>query len=139
MDTQAGGMSAMTRGLAGYIRRVADAVGVTADGVTHEVSDTATAYLALARRSPRHPERDLMLFWSERHGWAVAVEEEHGDHPKLVAYFGEELVPSPAQVAEFVAAVTTGRSPAHPRPRFAEGDDRRDLTVKLAPYVEHFA
>ncbi|WP_245617441.1 DUF6292 family protein [Amycolatopsis taiwanensis] len=40
------------------------------EATSFEVSDTATAYLGLARRWSARPVDDLMLVWSERHGWA---------------------------------------------------------------------
>ncbi|MGH3625438.1 MAG: DUF6292 family protein [Sciscionella sp.] len=135
MDTQSGGMSAMRHGLAGYIEQVAAAVGVAREGVTFEVSDTATAYLGLTLRAPERPERDLMLIWSERHGWAVALESEPSDTPEMAAYFGDDLVPAPAEVARFVTDVVTGHDHGRACPRFAVEDDRNQLTSRLARYV----
>ena len=95
--------------LAAYARQVAVEVGVPADAVGYEVSDTATAYLGLTERSGAHPSRDLMLVWDERTGWSVAVETVPGEPPFATCHLGGDAVPVPAAVAEFVAAVVAGR------------------------------
>ncbi|SDZ07400.1 hypothetical protein SAMN05421504_10959 [Amycolatopsis xylanica] len=119
-------------GLAGYVSEVASALGVAREAVTFEVSDTATAYVGLSTRRADRPDRDLMLIWSERHGWAVAVEAE----PDRAAYFGgEDLVPEPARVARFVAEVLGGDGRGQARPRFAVTGDRAGLAAKLARYI----
>lgn len=76
----------LSRGLAGYVRAVAAAVGVPGEGTESEISDTATAYLGLARRSAELPDRDLMLLWSEQVGWHIAVETDPGEEPMVLAY-----------------------------------------------------
>ncbi|MFD8497232.1 DUF6292 family protein [Amycolatopsis sp. NPDC059657] len=119
-------------GLKGYVSEVASAVDVAREAVTYEVSDTATAYVGLSKRRNDRPDRDLMLIWSERHGWAVAVEAE----PDRAAYFGgEDLVPEPAEVALFVAEVIGGRDRGQARPQFAVTGDRARLAGKLARYI----
>jgi hypothetical protein len=98
---------AATDGLAAalrpYVRAVATAVGVPADGTTCEVTDTATAYVALSRRWHAHPDRDLMLVWGEREGWGIAVETAPGETPVVLAYLSGDPVPHPDHVAAFVA------------------------------------
>src|ERR1043165_8728767 len=93
---------ALSKGLAGYLRAVADAVGVPAEGTTYEISDTATAYVALTRRCPERPGRDLMLVWSERTGWTVSVETDPEEAPIIIARIDGELLPAPETVARFV-------------------------------------
>jgi hypothetical protein len=85
-----------------YVLAVAEAVGVPHEGTTYEVTDTVTAYLALARRKPEYPGRDLMLIWSEWQGWVVAVETEPTEPPVMLACFGSDTVPHPKAVARFV-------------------------------------
>lgn len=122
---------ALSRGLAGYLSAVATAVGVPPEGTTFEVSDTATAYLALTRRWRRRPGRDLMLVWSERAGWAVSVETDPGEAPVIVSRLGGDCVPTPEAVAQFVvdalAAPAPGTTPAPKalnRPRLTESLNR---------------
>ena len=56
------------------------------------------AYLALNRRAPRYPDRDLMLIWGERDGWVVAVETDPAEEPIVLGYLGRDVLPDdPAQ------------------------------------------
>ncbi|MDQ0383162.1 DUF6292 family protein [Amycolatopsis thermophila] len=136
MDDSSGGIPPLNRGLAGYLRAVAEAVGVPVEATSFEISDTATAYLGLTRRWTLRPGEDLMLVWSERDGWAVAVETVPGEAPVVLAYFaGDDVVPTPAAVARFVTEViATGPSGA-PRPDFPTTVAREELTERLAPYA----
>lgn len=100
--------------LASYVRQVAAALGVPTDAVSHEVSDTATAYLGLTHRWVEQPGRDLMLVWDERLGWYVAVETAPGEAPFVVGSLDGDAVPTPATVAVFVTDVVTGRHTNRP-------------------------
>ncbi|UQS23834.1 DUF6292 family protein [Amycolatopsis thermalba] len=138
MDPRAAGLTELSRGLAGYLRAVAEAVGVPAEATSFEISDTATAYLGLTRRWPTRPGEDLMLVWSERNGWAVAVETDPGETPMVLAWFaGEDVVPEPAEVARFVTGVLTAERSTEPRPVFAVDVGRTELAARLARYVEN--
>jgi hypothetical protein len=108
LDDPNGGWSALSRSLADYVQQVADAIGVPAHAVAYEVSDTATAYLGLAQRSPNHAGRDLMLVWDEQLGWYVAIETHPDEGPLVLSYLRGDAVPPPAVVARFVAAVLDG-------------------------------
>jgi len=124
---------ALTRGLAGYLHAVARAVGVPVDGTSYEVSDTATAYLALIRRTSDRPGRDLMLVWSEHDGWAVSVETEPLEPPILLSFLGgDDPVPDPRTVARFVTEVLAGRRGAS-RPTSPCG--RARLAERLTSYA----
>ncbi|WAL64658.1 DUF6292 family protein [Amycolatopsis cynarae] len=126
----------LSRGLAGYLRAVAAAVGVPPEATSFEVSDTATAYLGLARRWSGRPGDDLMLVWSERHGWMVAVETEPGQAPVELAHFpGAEMVPDPTAVAGFVADVVTGRLSGASSPVLPARAGRQELAARLAQYA----
>lgn len=105
--------------LAGYVRQVAAAVGVPTEATGYEVSDTATAYLALAQRWFGRPDRELMLAWDERLGWYVGVETIPGEAPVVVGYLGGDAVPAPAAVARFVDDAVAGRPTARIRPVLA--------------------
>ncbi|SFB29015.1 hypothetical protein SAMN05216266_107282 [Amycolatopsis marina] len=96
-------------GLAGYVRSVAALIGVPPEGTTCEISDSANAYLAVARRCRRHPDDDVMLLWNERDGWHAALETLPGEQPAVLAYLGGPLVPAPDAVAEFAESVIAGR------------------------------
>lgn len=116
LDDGRGGAPALSQSLAGYIRQVAGAIGVPTDAVGYEVSDTATAYLALADRVPSHPDRDLMLVWDERLGWYVGVETHPDETPVVLSYFGGDAVPPPLTIARFVINVVAGQCADRLRP-----------------------
>lgn len=127
---------AVTRGLAGYLSAVATAVGVPVEGTSYEVSDTATAYLALIRRLPDRPDHDLMLVWSERVGWAISVETQPTEPPVVLALLGGDLVPEPQAVVRFVTAVLAGdRGNGSAVGRY----NRPFLAELLSPYAAAFA
>ncbi len=96
-------------GLAAYVRAVAAAVGVPPDGATWEFGTSPVAYVALAERSVNHPGRDVMLTWSLRSGWAVALEEAITGPALALAQLGGHVVPAPDAIALFTAQVLGGR------------------------------
>jgi hypothetical protein len=126
----------LSLGLAGYLRAVAEALGVPSEGTTFEISDTATAYLAMARQWPGRPGRDLMLVWSERTGWIVQVETDPGEQPMVVARLGgRDPAPEPKTVAKFVAdALALDRSHVAGPPVPME-TNRAHLAEVLTRYV----
>jgi hypothetical protein len=130
----------VARGLTGYVRAVAGALNLGVEATGFEVSDTATAYLALAVRSPEHFGRDLMLVWTELHGWALAVETAPSEQPEVLAYLGADPIPGPRDVAGFVDGVLAGPAPAeHITPGIPPDITitRRDLGARLTPYVHN--
>lgn len=108
LDSPTGQAAPLGHRLASYVRHVARAVGVPADATGHEVTDTATAYLALDERSPAHPDHDLMLIWDERLGWYIAVETTPAEPPEVMTYLDGDIVPSPGTVAQFVTDTGNG-------------------------------
>ncbi|ONI81413.1 hypothetical protein ALI144C_18915 [Actinosynnema sp. ALI-1.44] len=125
----------MSLGLAGYLRAVAVAVGVPDEGTTFEISDTATAYLALARRWPARPGRDLMLVWSERAGWAVSVETDPDEAPITIARLGDDPLPRPETVARFVADAIDHRLAGARSSTASAPSNRAFLARGLARYI----
>ncbi len=120
--------------MAGYLREVAAAVGVPPEAATFEVSDTATAYLGLARRWFARPGDDLMLVWSEQHGWMVAVETSPAAEPVVLAYYpGTDIVPEPCAVARFVTDVVNGELTGSSPSVLPAG--RHELAQRLARYA----
>jgi hypothetical protein len=130
---------ALERGLGAYVQAVAAAIGVPAEGTTVEISDTATAYLGLSRPWPGRPRHDVMLVWSERRGWTVAVETTPIEDPVVLARWpGDDLVPPPAEVARFVDDTAAGRCADQDRIT-AVPVTRRELAQRLDEYVPlHF-
>ncbi|HEX3589266.1 MAG TPA: DUF6292 family protein [Pseudonocardiaceae bacterium] len=103
-------------GLRGYVAAVADSLGLSVAGVHHEVTDTATAYIALTERSRTAPDRDLMLTWTDRTGWTLAIEPGRpGQASVVLARLAGDPLPTAAVVAKFVDQVLAGR-PIDPAP-----------------------
>jgi hypothetical protein len=128
---------ALTHGLAGYVRLVAQAVRVPVEATGYEVSDTVTVYLALAQRWSRLPGRDLMLVWSQQHGWLVAVETDPVEPAMVIDYLGgDDVVPHPEEVARFVHEVVVGTRVPRACPAFPAGNGRAELAVRLWRYVQ---
>lgn len=113
---ESGDTRSLGHSLATYVRRVAAAAGVPADGTSYEESDTATAYVALPHRVSTHPGSDLMLVWDERLGWRVETEPAPDEPPAVLGRLRGDPVPPPAAVAEFVADVVAGSHTATPGP-----------------------
>ncbi|MGH3863546.1 DUF6292 family protein, partial [Actinokineospora sp.] len=97
---------ALRRGLEAYLRAVAEAIDLPAEGTSCEISDTATAYVAL----PARPGKDLMLLWDEHAGWSLAIEHNPPGKPDTVARLSTDVVPAPREVAAFVENAVAGRS-----------------------------
>ncbi|QUQ67714.1 DUF6292 family protein [Kutzneria sp. CA-103260] len=122
---------ALTLGLTGYLRAVANAVGEPAAGTSCEVSDTATAYIGLTVKGPR----DLMLVWSERDGWAVLVETAPAESPIVVSRLGgDDPAPPPWVVSRFVSD-TLAEVPSQPSPQAHHRQNRQQLADRLAAYA----
>lgn len=124
--------NALACGLAGYIRAVARAAGIDVEGTSSEVTDTATAYLALEQRCSAIPDRDLMLAWSECDGWRIAVETEPDEASIILAYLGGDILPSPQTVAQFITNLTLTPQTSRPHPHYIP--TRQDLNVRLSRY-----
>ncbi len=120
-------------GLSGYVRAVAVVIGVPPEGAAWEIGSAPAAYVALDERSVEYPERDLMLVWSAKRGWKVCLEHTVGARSAVLARLGEQLVPAPAVVGEFVAEVVSGRRVGGASaPGLSAG---RTLGELLAPYA----
>ncbi|WP_370961640.1 DUF6292 family protein [Amycolatopsis sp. cg9] len=118
-------------GLTGYLAAVSAAVGVGAESCTVDLDDPASAYVALDLRLPGHPGRDTALLWDERHGWALAMETHSGEDLLVLAYLGDELVPAPARVRGFVAAIRAAGGASGEAVPPDLGADRGDLPARL--------
>lgn len=136
MDVDIDDTAALLRGLAGYVRAVAEELDLPAEGTSFEISDTATAYLGLATRWPSRPGRDLMLNWSERGGWSIAVETAPTEPPLVIAEFGNDPLPPPRVLARFVTNTLGGRrTRAEGHPARPGSSNRHTLAARLAAYV----
>jgi hypothetical protein len=102
----------VVRGLRRYIRQVGEALGLRGECSYVQADESACAYLALDGRLRRFPDRDVALLWDEQHGWAAAIETHSGADLMVVAYLGEDLLPSPQAVATWVRTVFDTEHPA---------------------------
>lgn len=127
--TERDGLGAAARGLRQYLLAVA--AKLDAPAWFCEVDVPAGAYVALERRLARFPGHETALLWDERDGWAVAVESATGDEVIVLAYLGEDVLPPPEAVVEFVAGLYGEKYPGRPdppdfrRPGTADGFDER--------------
>lgn len=117
------GDSVALRVLRGYMQRVAAGLGVEPESTWCEVDSPANAYIALEERAPHRRQHDMALVWDEQHGWAAAVETHSGEDLMVLAYFGEDSLPAPAEVVAFTKLVLAGEPVGtHDPPRCHTGD-----------------
>jgi hypothetical protein len=123
------GLGAAARGLRQYLLAVA--AKLDAPAWFCEVDVPAGAYVALERRLARFPDHETALLWDERDGWSAAVESATGDDVIVLAYLGEDVLPPPETVVEFVTGLYGEKYPGRPdppdfrRPGTADGFDDR--------------
>lgn len=129
---------AALHGLRRYVRRVSEELGLRGEAFNAQTEPTASAYLALDRRLPDRPDRDVALLWTERHGWALTIETNAGEDLVVAGYLTAESLPPPEVVAEFAQSLLSGeRSPRpEPPPQF---DGEADLARRLAAYPTPYA
>lgn len=126
------GLGAAARGLRQYLLAVA--AELDSPAWFCEVDVPATAYLALEQRLPRFPDHETALLWDERDGWAAAVESAAGDDAVVLAYLGEDVLPTPDAVVAFVRGLYGDGYPGQPdapdfrRPGAPDGFDERLAT-----------
>lgn len=127
---------AAARGLRRYVRLVAEAVGAGSSAWCCEVDTRSTAYVALEGRIAHYPDHDVALVWDERTGWAAAVESASSDDLHVIAYLGDDVLPSPRKVAqdvrELLAEAPVGA--LKPPPLRKQGVDD-GLAARLSAYV----
>jgi Family of unknown function (DUF6292) len=121
-------------GLLGYLDAVAFALGVGLESCAVDLDVPASAYMALDWSFGRFPGRDMALTWDERYGWAAAADAVGGAELIVLAYLGgSEVVPEPAVLAQFLAALgagdlTLGRPDP---PNFRDAGDHGVLLAQL--------
>lgn len=106
---------AIEQRLRAYVSAVSGALGVGWASCALDLGSPRSAYVALDRRLPSHPDRDLALLWDERQGWTAAVETHSGEDLIQVDRMGGRIVPPPAEVVRFAAGL--GRRPRRARAR----------------------
>ncbi|WP_125681791.1 DUF6292 family protein [Amycolatopsis sp. WAC 04182] len=134
MEPQSDGV--VLKGLHRYVSLVIEALGLHGDAYCVQLEPTASAYVALERRLPSRPDRDVALLWDELHGWALAVETGSGEDLLIVGYHGLELLPSPRVVASFAQRMFSDSPEASLDPPALETAGTEDgLMLRLAAYA----
>ena len=95
--------------LRAYVARVATGLGLGPESWFCELSDVRGAYVALARRLPSVPDRDVALLWDDHAGWSLATETGSPGDLKVMARLGEDPAPPPETVVTFVDDLFNGR------------------------------
>jgi hypothetical protein len=116
----------LLRGLRRYVRLVGKALGLSGECWCVQGDRPACAYIAVDGRLRGHPDRDVALLWDEEHGWSAAIETNSGEDLMVVAYMGQNVLPSPRAVAAWTRTLFDhGETAARPEapPRFPETSD----------------
>lgn len=122
-------------GLTGYVQAVAAALGLQREACCCEVGQLATAYVALDGRLPGFDDHDAALLWDEETGWSAAVEIGLTDEPIVLCYLGDDVLPRPGVVRQFVGLLMAGQLPGHmDQPRLRCHDDDDALADRLSRY-----
>ncbi|GAA3629479.1 hypothetical protein C8D88_1011847 [Lentzea atacamensis] len=129
------GTHLLTGALERYVRKVAEALGVPRDGASFEVTDTATAYIALGCRAVAHPDRDVMLVWSATQGWAVSIETDPAEPLIVLARLSGDIVQAPEAVAGFVTESMTRAGDRQPPAADARPMGWSDLAECMERYA----
>ncbi|KAA2263370.1 hypothetical protein F0L68_10060 [Solihabitans fulvus] len=129
---------APARGLRRYVRLVAEALGLDGGGYFVQLESPAHAYIALERRLPARPDRDVALTWTEGQGWALASESADGDELSAHSVLGGDVLPAPRVVAQFVRRVCEGAALGEPAaPPVGAEELASRLTAYAGPGASH--
>ncbi|WP_439659275.1 DUF6292 family protein [Lentzea sp. HUAS TT2] len=83
-----------------YALRVTRELGLSGESSCIDRQKPLRVYIAVDGRLPGRPDHDVALLWTERHGWAIAVEDEA--ELTVVAHLGGAVEPPPRTVARWV-------------------------------------
>ncbi|SFS90773.1 DUF6292 family protein [Saccharopolyspora flava] len=127
--------TAAVSGLVTYVRSVTSGLGEFTT-VDFEVEESpATVLILLSSRVPTLPDCPLLLTWDEVSGWALRVETDGEGETTPVSYLGEDVLPRPTTVQQFLRAALRGESPGSIQPHaFRRPNAPDDLENRL----EHF-
>ncbi|MGI8312677.1 DUF6292 family protein [Saccharopolyspora hattusasensis] len=125
-------------GLVTYVRSVADDLG----GDVFEIDinldrELATAIVLVNSHVPTLAEFPLLLTWDEVSGWGLRIETDGQGDTAVLEFMGEDILPDPARVEQFLLEATNGQNPgmvAAPAFRFPNAQD--DLERRLAEFCE---
>ncbi|WP_406691158.1 DUF6292 family protein [Saccharopolyspora sp. ID03-671] len=127
-------------GLVTYVRGVTSGLEefTTVDLEVEEAP--ATVLILLDSRVPTLPEYPLLLTWDEVSGWALRVETDGEGGTTPVCFLGEDVLPEPSAVQEFLRAAVRGESPGSIEPhafRWPNAQDDLERRLELFQDAEH--
>ncbi|MDX8037401.1 DUF6292 family protein [Lentzea sp. BCCO 10_0856] len=93
-----------------YALRVTRELGLSGESSCVDRDKPLRVYIAVEGSLPSHPGCLVALLWTERHGWAMAVEEPGGADLTVVAHLGGPVEPPPHVVARWARGLLTQRS-----------------------------
>ncbi|MEU3641835.1 DUF6292 family protein [Lentzea sp. NPDC034063] len=83
-----------------YALKVTRELGLSGESSCIDRQKPLRMYIAVDGRLPGHPDHDVALLWTERHGWAIAVEDDV--ELTVIAHLGGAVEPPPRTVARWV-------------------------------------
>lgn len=95
-----------------YALRVTRELGLSGESSCVDRDKPLRVYIAVDGSLPGHPDRLVALLWTERGGWAMAVEEPGGADLTVVAHLGGPVEPPPRTVARWVRRLLTQQTSA---------------------------
>ena len=99
-----------------YALRVTRELGLSGESSCVDRDRPLRVYIAVDGTLPGYPDCLVALLWTERRGWAIAVEEPGGTGTELtvVAHLGGAVEPPPRTVARWVRRQLTQRTAVTP-------------------------
>ncbi|WP_434445205.1 DUF6292 family protein [Lentzea sp. E54] len=119
-----------------YALRVTRELGLSGESSCVDRDKPLRLYIAVDGRHPDHPGRDVALLWTERHGWAIAVEEPGGAELTVVARLGGAVEPPPRTVARWVRRLLAQSGAVDGEFRVPRRARRRTAAPATEPYNE---
>lgn len=98
-------------GLVNYVRSVTAGIEEEVGAIDLEVDELATVIILVNSRVPTLVELPLLLTWDEVSGWALRVGTDDDGDTTPLAYLGEDVLPPPRTVQEFLRDAVRGESP----------------------------
>jgi hypothetical protein len=93
-----------------YALRVTRELGLSGESSCVDRDKPLRVYIAVEGSHPDHPDCLVALLWTERRGWAMAVEEPGGADLTVVAQLGGPVEPPPRTVARWVRGLLGQRT-----------------------------
>ncbi|GAA2361381.1 DUF6292 family protein [Saccharopolyspora halophila] len=123
----------VVNGLVNYVRSVTAGMEEEMGVVDLEVGDELTTVIILVKsRVPALAELPLLLTWDEVSGWALRVGTGDDGDTTPLAYLGEDVLPHPRTVQEFLREALRGASPGRvTSPAFRVPNARDGLEQRL--------